>query len=269
MPIAAVNGAELYYEVAGEGAPLIFLHAGIADSRMWASQLKALSKQYQVIIYDMRGYGQSPIVEGQYARHDDLAALMDHLGIRRAVLVGCSLGGLVAFDFALTHPARVKAIIGVGPGLSGHKFQWPEIPLIDSMEAAEEEAERTGDLSELCALELKLWVIGPDRPFSAVAEDVRRLAFDMNMIALRGDFTEGAEPLPLAPPAVDRLADLKCPVLLVVGADDLSAIHDKVAYIMENAPDAQQVTIADAAHLPNMEHPQQFNQIVLDFMDTL
>ncbi|MCA9894799.1 MAG: alpha/beta hydrolase [Anaerolineae bacterium] len=269
MPIAAVNGTELYYEVAGEGVPIIFLHAGIADSRMWATQVKPLSKEYRVVTFDMRGYGQSPYVDGEYARHEDLRALMDHLDIRQAVLVGCSLGGMVAFDFALSYPSRVKAIIGVGPGLSGHKFNWPDIPLIQSMEAAEEEAERTGDYSELCALELKLWVIGPEREFSAVSEEVRRLAFDMNMLALVSDFKEGAKALELDPPAAQRLGDLSCPVLLILGENDLSVIHDKVAFIRANAPDVQQITMANAAHLPNMEHPQQFNQIVLDFMDSL
>lgn len=268
MPFAAVNGAEIYYEIAGEGAPLIFIHAGIADSRMWNIQFEAFSKQYRTLRYDMRGYGKSPLVAGQYSRHEDLRALLDELDIQKAVMVGCSQGGATAIDFALTYPKRVQALVGVGAALAGFKQEWPDLPILDAMEEAEEEAAQTGDVSRLCALEVEFWVAGPHRSLDVLSDEVRQLAYDMNRIALKGDFYEEAEVVPLSPPAAERLAELTCPVLLVGGEDDVSMTHERNAYILENAPDAQLITMP-GAHLPNMEHPGQFNQILRDFLDSL
>jgi 3-oxoadipate enol-lactonase len=94
----------LYYEVASEGDPLLLVHAGIADSRMWDEQLKVFALRYRVIRYDMRGFGSLTMVEGPYAHHEDLRALRDFLGIERAFLVGRSIGGRTIIDFAHQNP---------------------------------------------------------------------------------------------------------------------------------------------------------------------
>lgn len=268
MSFAAVNGASLYYESTGEGEALVFIHAGIADSRMWNIQYEAFTRTHHAIRYDMRGYGKSPLVPGQYARYEDLHALLDELNIKKAVIVGCSLGGSTAIDFALAYPRRVRAVVGVNTALTGYQQEWEETPLIQAMEEAEEEAEKTGDLSRLCELEVQFWVAGPNRSMSVLSDDVRALAYEMNMIALKGDFYEEAEAVPLSPPAAERLDQLTCPLLLIHGEDDTEMTYNRLAYIQENAPDAQLITMP-GAHLPNMEHPAQFNQILRDFLDSL
>jgi 3-oxoadipate enol-lactonase len=98
---ADVNGARMYYEVVGEGEPLVLVHAGIADSRMWEAQITAFADRYRVIRYDMRGFGRTQIVEGPFSHHEDLRSLLDFLGLDRANIVGCSMGGGAVLDFAL------------------------------------------------------------------------------------------------------------------------------------------------------------------------
>jgi pimeloyl-ACP methyl ester carboxylesterase len=117
---AEVNGASLYYDVAGNGEPLVLVHAGIADRRMWDGQLKAFAERYRVIRYDMRGCGRSEAPTGaSFSHHDDLRGLLDFLGIERAILVGCTIGARTAIDFALALPERVRALALVCPSVSG------------------------------------------------------------------------------------------------------------------------------------------------------
>src|SRR5688500_4113635 len=117
--MADVNGARIYYEVAGEGEPLVLVHAGIADSRMWDGQLTAFADRNRVIRHDMRGFGMSAMVDGPFSHHDDLRGLLDSLDVERAHLVGCSMGGGAVLDFALGYPQRVVNLVLVGSAVGG------------------------------------------------------------------------------------------------------------------------------------------------------
>jgi pimeloyl-ACP methyl ester carboxylesterase len=156
---AEVNGARLYYEIMGDGEPLILVHAGIADGRMWEGQLGAFARRYRVIRYDMRGYGRSAMVEGPFSHREDLRALLDSLGIERAFLVGCSMGGGTIIDITLEHPGRARALVLVGSAVSGFEDgddppeQWEELVAADE----------AGDLGRVSELEVQMWVDGPYR----------------------------------------------------------------------------------------------------------
>lgn len=114
------GNARLYYETAGQGIPFVMIHAGVADSRQWNNEFEVFAWNYQVIRHDMRGYGKSEPVEGDFNHMDDLVAVLNALGMQEPlVLMGCSMGGGIAMDFALTHPSRVRALIMVGSGPSG------------------------------------------------------------------------------------------------------------------------------------------------------
>ena len=137
--MAEVNGARLYYEAVGEGEPLVLVHAGIADSRMWEGQLTAFADRYRVIRYDMRGFGMTAMVDGPFSHHEDLRGLFDSLNVERVHLVGCSMGGGAALDFALEYPQRVGNLVLVdlpwaGSGLtstprgSGTRSSPPKMP---------------------------------------------------------------------------------------------------------------------------------------------
>ncbi|MDO8632514.1 MAG: alpha/beta fold hydrolase, partial [Phycisphaerales bacterium] len=113
---------KLYYEAAGDGPPVVLIHGGQMDLRIWDEQVALLSPNHRVIRYDVRGYGRSPAPQKVYANHEDLAAVLDQLGLHRATLVGLSLGGGIAIDFAISYPDRVEKLVAVAPGLSG--FDW-------------------------------------------------------------------------------------------------------------------------------------------------
>src|SRR5690349_16872523 len=119
MPFAALNGANLYYQDVGTGMPIIFVHAGIADSRMWDTQVAAFKSQYRVIRLDLRGFGQSAPTDGLYSHREDVLALMDTLEIEQTVLVGCSMSGKMAIDLTLEHPKRVAALVIVAARPNG------------------------------------------------------------------------------------------------------------------------------------------------------
>src|SRR5215212_9417574 len=180
---AEINGARIYYEVMGEGEPLVLVHAGIADSRMWEPQLAAFADHYRVIRYDMRGFGRTAMVEGPYSHHEDLRGLLDFLDVGRAHLVGCSMGGGAVLDFALEYPERAGNLVLVGSAVGGFRpdfdppWQWDELVAADE----------AGDLERVSELEVGIWVIGPERSPEDVDSSVRDLVWEMNLIALRNE----------------------------------------------------------------------------------
>jgi pimeloyl-ACP methyl ester carboxylesterase len=117
-----MDRTNFYYELAGEGEPLVFVHAGIADSRMWDDQFHPFAQSYRVLRYDRRGFGRSPMVAGPYSHHGDLYALLRFLGIERAHLVGCSQGAKTITDFALEHPEMISSLVLVAPALGGFAY---------------------------------------------------------------------------------------------------------------------------------------------------
>src|SRR5262245_12440116 len=130
---AEVNGTRLYYETAGEGPAIVLIHGGLVDSRLWDDQMKAFAKHHRVVRYDLRGFGRSAEAPEPFSHIEDLRALMDFLRIERATVVGLSLGGIIADDFALEHPERVERLVLVGAGLRGDK----QPPDKDAMKAYE------------------------------------------------------------------------------------------------------------------------------------
>ncbi|RPI87449.1 MAG: alpha/beta hydrolase, partial [Chloroflexi bacterium] len=146
---AAVNGAEIYYETAGQGTPLVMIHAGVADSRQWNNEFAVFAGNYQVLRYDLRGYGKSEPVDGEFNHMGDLISLLDILDLHEPlVMMGCSMGGGLAMDFALTQPSRVKALIMVGSAPGGLQLEVPSPPKFAEVEKAFE----AGDLDRVAEL---------------------------------------------------------------------------------------------------------------------
>ncbi len=256
-----LNGARIHYERAGSGLPVIFLHAGVADSRMWEPQVAAFAKQFDVIRPETRGFGKSQLPPARWSPLADLLGLMDELQLKPAHLVGCSIGGGIAIDFALSHGERVSKLVLVGPGVSGIHFgaKYPE--LFADVDAAE----RSGDGDAINQAEMHLWLDGPRRPHGYVRQPLRDLFLDMN----GGNFDSDWKSAPieeLHPPAAERLHEITAPTLVVVGDEDVPPVFDGVELLMEKVPHARKAVIHDAAHLPNLEHPHEFNRIVLEFL---
>lgn len=263
MATAAIGNATIHYEVVGQGSPLVLLHAGIADSRMWAGQLESFSQRYQVITYDMRGFGQTVPVPESYSQHEDLAALLAQLGIEKATLVGCSNGGRIAINFALAYPERTTALVLVNPAVEGFKFSGTPPAITAQIDAAGDE----GDLDTVAELEVQLWVDGLYRQPDQVDPAIRDLVRQMNRHALINDLNPIGEEADFLPPAVDRLAELALPILLVTGELDTPASLERAALIQQHAPQVRPVVMTNTAHLPNMERPAEFNHHVLEFLE--
>ena len=262
--IADVNGARLYYEVAGSGQPLVFVHAGIADHRMWDDQFDVFAQQYRVIRYDARGFGRSDMPPGPFAFRDDLYGLLKHLGAEKAWLVGCSMGGATSLDFTLEHPEMVGALVLIGSGLGGYPYE--ESPL----DTEAEDAIKARDFERANELDLRLWVDGLNRTPEQVRPGVRERVSEMNMASLRRiDEQEQAQQQRLDPPAAGRLGEIGAPTLVIVGDRDVRDIQRIADALEQGIPNARKVVMADAAHVPNMEWPDEFNRIVLDFLGGL
>lgn len=258
---ADINGARIHYRREGWGFPLVMLHAGVADSRMWQQQVDEFAKHFDVVRPDMRGFGDSELPAASWSPHGDVLGLMDELGLKPAHLVGCSMGGGIAIDIALEHPSKVSKLVLVGPAVGGVNFgeKYPE--LWTEVTAADE----AKDLNALNEAEARIWLDGPRRPRGHVSGALRQLFLDMNGRSLQSDF-ESAPMDKLDPAALGRLHEITAPTLVIVGDEDVPPVLDTIEVLMDSIKGARKAVIHDAAHLPNLEHPAQFNRLVLDFL---
>lgn len=255
----------IYYEVAGEGPALLLLHAAFTGSRMWDDQWAAFGERHTAIRYDMRGYGRSTAPETPVSRREELYRLLEHLGVSRVTLIGCSLGGAVALDAALERPELVAGLVIVSAVPGGFEMQGEPPPLLLEMFGAVEQR----DLDRASELQMRVWIDGPSRQPGQADAGVRRRAAEMSRRALEtGGFALAVlapPPDPLDPPAAQRLDQIDAPTLIVAGALDDPELLRAAGAMASAIPGAQKVIIPNAAHLPNMEQPEAFNEAVLAF----
>jgi 3-oxoadipate enol-lactonase len=251
----------LRHEAAGSGPAVLLVHAGIADRRMWDDQVGPLADAgWTVVRPDLPGFGDTPPPAGPVATWEALRGLLDELGVERAAVVGCSLGGRAAVDLALAAPDRVRGLVLVGSGLGGHRFQEPA--LHELWDRSEEAIER-GDHAEAARVEVETWVVGVGRAPEEVDPGVRARVREM---LLRAYAHGEADLTDLDPPAAGRLAEVAAPTLVVVGdhdRPDIQAVADALAAAI---PGASKRVLPGAGHLPNMERPDAFNRVVLEFL---
>ena len=259
------DNAQIYYETAGNGTPFVMIHAGVADSRQWNNELAFFADHYQVLRYDMRGYGKSEPVDGHFSHMDDLVAVLNALELNEPlILMGCSMGGGLALDFALKYPSRVKALIMVGSGPSGLELDVPA----PAKFADAEKAFEAGDLDLVAEIETQIWFDGMGRTPEQVDQTIRKLAYEMDRLALAHEAKQLGKRLPnTETPAFDRLTQLNVPVLVIVCEHDTPYILAAADYMIEKIPSARKVRIEDAAHLPNIDHPDEFQKAVQNFLD--
>ncbi|MBY8873026.1 alpha/beta hydrolase [Micromonospora sp. PLK6-60] len=259
-----VNGTRLAYDEAGSGTPVVLVHAGIADRRMWRGQVAALAERHRVIVPDLRGYGESELPPSPFAHHDDLVGLLDALGIDRAALVGCSFGGRVAVDTALAYPDRISALALFGAPVSGNEWSEETERLWDEL-VGEVDPE---DFAASAAGEVRFWVVGPSRQPADVDPELIRFAEEMDQRALAAEQALSAvEVGEIDPPAIDRLGELRMPVLAGAGADDLGDIRRLADRIAAEAPHGVRLPdVPDSGHLLPLERPEPVNAALLAFL---
>jgi 3-oxoadipate enol-lactonase len=254
---ADVDGGRLWFERRGEGFPVVLVHPGFWDARIWDAQFEQFAAQHDTIRYDLRGYGRSDAPLLSYSELRDLRELLRWLTVDRCAVVGCGSGGRLAIDAALEYPELIDAIVPVAPGLSGYDWQDP------GLEALVEEVDqlvRAGDVRRAMEIELAIWApLSAEDPASPV--QVREIAMD-NADVLRIDDLLVQEPQP----AVSRLGEVQAATLVVVGDKDLEEVHAIADLVAGSIPGAQKRVIADADLLVNVRRPAKFNRLVLDFL---
>lgn len=267
--IAEINGTTLYYEIAGEGHPLVMNHGGLVNRRLWDDQFEVFAQHYKVIRYDFRGFGDSGLLkkgDAPYSLIDDLYALLTHLGIHKTYIMGLSMGGALSIDFTLAHPEMVDALIPVAMSLSGFTF---EDEKEDEPDPAYE-AFNQGNIPLAVEYTLRTWTDGPERTPEQVNPIARERVRQMTTSNFqRPDNEDVPEPVELEPPAISRLSEIHVPTLIVVGDEDVRKILTIADILMEGIAGARKVVIPGTAHHLNIEKPAEFNRLVLDFLEGL
>ncbi len=258
-----VEGAGIFARADGEGPPIVLLHAGIVDSRVWDPFAPLLVEAgFRVIRYDARGYGRSATDDVEYSDRADLLAVLDAFEIERACLVGNSRGGMIAFDTAVEHPDRVAGVVLLAAHVSGHDLP-PEPDEVD-IETKFETLEHGGDAAALAEFELDVWGSGPGQPAERLPASLRD--FHRPMIAAAEDPTRvrGRE-IELQPPAAERLAAVTMPVLVVAGELDMSYVAATGEFLEQSVPNARFVRLPNVAHMIAVEAPEKTADLVIDF----
>lgn len=265
--IVPVSGGRLYYEEAGEGPPLVLIHAGVANLRQWDPQVPSFAERYRVIRYDTRGWGRSESEHVEFTNRDDLATVLDHFDARSARILGTSRSGSIALDFTVSNPQRVDALIVVAGGVGGFSTDVaPEqAALGDEMERESEEALNAKDWARLADLETRYWVDGPGQQTDRVDPALRAMVHDWILTTYQAE-KEEAIPQRLDPPAATRLAAVTMPLMVVIGELDEAHTNAACRFLADSVPGSRFEVMRGAAHMMNLEQPKAFNRLVLDFL---
>ncbi len=254
----AVDGGSLYYETLGKGAPVILIHGGFGDRRMWDAQFEPLSQAFRVVRYDHRGFGKSSPPDKPYSPVADLVALMDHLQLKRANLVGNSMGGTLALDFALLQPDRTGAVVVIASTAGGYPVPEEDVKKVDDvMRAARDQGPGPA---------VTLWLRHPMVKVAAQHATAGPLLRTMVEDNQRMFLAEHWPQEPMTPPAYERLAGLNANVLFVVGDQDVTSVRSGAEASAARIKKSKVVTIKDADHLPQMEHPEAVNKLLVEYI---
>jgi pimeloyl-ACP methyl ester carboxylesterase len=250
MPKLNRDGVELYYEVHGEGFPVLLTHGYSSSSHMWEGQVGPFSRRYKLITWDMRGHGKSdyPADQGAYSEEAtvaDMAAILDAVGARKAVIGGLSLGGYMSLAFHLKHPERTQALLIIDTG-PGYKKDEP----------------RAGWNATAIRRAEKLEAEGLPKGGGAETRTAPHRSADGLAKAARGMLTQRDARV------IESLPDIHVPSLVVVGADDAPFIAAS-DYMAAKIPGAKKLVIANAGHASNIDQPKAFNDGVLGFLADL
>jgi len=261
---AEINGAELNYELTGDGPAVVLVHEGVCDLRMWDELAPILADEFTVLRYDLRGYGESTMPGGPFSQAGDLLGLLDHVGIDRAALVGVSYGGRVALDTAAVAPERVTKLLLVSTGLRDH--EWSQV--VREFGDEEERLLDAGDIDAATEVNVKLWVDGPGRGPDQIRDSVRarvremqRRAFEIQVPAYEAQPPPGPED-----PVELRLSELTQPTLVVVGDADVPDFVEIAGRLVRELPNARKVVLEDTAHTIPLERPDEFRDLALEFL---
>jgi pimeloyl-ACP methyl ester carboxylesterase len=257
-----VPNGELYYEKLGDGKPLILIHAGFSDRRDWMHQISDFGKKYNTIAYDQRGSGNSSVIKTEFSPADDLKAITDYLKIEKAYLVGHSIGGTIAIDFALQYPEKISALILVASGLNGYSWSKEYIELMGAIWSVPQPEEMTKQFLSA--------------PFYSVSMNEPSIKFDIDTITkesfqkvLTWETFDIRDVHWYFPDSISKLKELKVPTLVIYGDKDSEDIKKIAQLLSKNIQNVKAVQIKNTDHLLNFGKPDELNKIVLDFISDI
>jgi len=245
------NNGQIYYETTGSGEPIVFIHGFTLDNRMWQPQVDFFGKKYQVVTYDARGFGRSSIPSGTYNHCDDLRALLEHLGIEQAHIVGLSMGGRIAINFALAHPETVRRLVVMDSALDSYKSTvgWNVYARNVGIERAKENW-------------MNHEIFAETRKHSRVVAALRPIVKDYSGWHWLHEDTQR----PTNSYARTRLSEITAPTLIIVGEKDLAYFRTIAATIKAGIKGSVKVMVANGGHMINMEKPEIVNKLLADFI---
>jgi len=245
------NEGQIYYEATGSGEPVVFVHGFTLDHSMWQPQVDHFGSDYNVVTYDARGFGQSSLPDAPYSHADDLNALLEHQSIEQAHIVGLSLGGRIATNFALTYPERVRSLTLMAAALDGYRNEvdWNVHAQDEGLEQARENW-----------LQHELFDYTQHSP--DVVKALRKIVENYS-----GWHWLHEDPhSPANTHARDRLHEITQPALVVIGESDLQYFQNISDVLASGIPGAQKARIPEAGHMVNMEAPDQVNRLLGNFL---
>lgn len=251
MATIILDDLTLFHDISGSGEPVVLLHAGICDHRMWDPQWPHIAQRYHAVRLDLPGFGRSTLPSVAFAQHDVVLRLMDHLGINRAVLIGASFGGGVALDVALVAPDRVRGLILAAPAVNGAALG-PEVEAFGDQEDALIDS---GDLDGAAQLNVDFWLVGSRRAAEDVDPGLRQAVFSMQRGSFDVPVPEGCRSIKLDPPAAIRLHEIQAPTLVICGLLDTPGFVHLARRAAHEIPNAQLWECPNVAHLPTLEDP--------------
>ncbi len=258
-----INNTRLFYSIKGEGEPLVLLHGvPFNDLRIWDYQVDTLARKYKVVCYDHRGYGKSDVPVSSFSYFDDLKSLIEALELKKVSMIGSSFGGSVAIEFALKYPEFLKSLILVGPALNGYPYP-PEF-MTEAMNMYMTAYSEGPEAAIEKCIENPFWEYffpSPERKEARakvlqITRDAKKcFSWDPRIAAV------------LEPSASERLNEIRIPTLIILSNRESDFNIEAGEYIHKNIENSTKVVIPDCGHLPHVENPEEFNRIVLNFLE--
>jgi pimeloyl-ACP methyl ester carboxylesterase len=262
---ASVVGGRLYYEIKGTGHPIVLIHAGFLDRRMWDKQFELFAKDFKVIRYDVRGFGKSSRPAEKYSDIEDLYTLLTSLKVEKTYLVGVSNGGRIAIDFTINHQSIVGALILVGSGVSGYETSEPEedkawAEFDKQIDEPQQLAAKQGRIIEAVMMDVEAWASAQS---PSNRQRILEIATDNSHIHTDPPGRLQVNP---NPPGFKRLAEIRIPTLVMIGDRDVRGMRFIAQQLHARIPGSSIVEVPGADHIVNMSQTRAFNRIVLDFL---
>jgi pimeloyl-ACP methyl ester carboxylesterase len=259
---------QVYYEQKGSGDVIVLLHAGLQNHTMWEEQVKSLSENFSVITIDLPFHGSTTGIDTNILAKDIIKIILDSLHLQKIYIAGLSMGASVAQDFIIAHPERINKAILISAGVNGYEKKFPIDSLSMAWYAQFTNALNAKDTARAALEFTKAWGEGIDHRGDSLTKPASKYVYNTTLATLKQYKMEGWPNLQNNPPAMEGLAGIKLPVLIIHGDKDLPFITTASQYMEKTIPGAKRVLIKDVAHMLNMEKPAEVNRLMIEFLQS-